>query len=391
MKSLPRGAVSWAFYDFANTIYSAVVVTVYLPLYFTASAGRAAPLGLSATLSMVLSGFLIPPLGRLSDRTGKTKQYLLISTLACVSATAGLSWAPSQPWLLAGFVAANLLFHCSLVFYNSLLPVVAPPERQGFVSGLGTGLGYAGVLLALPLAHAADIAFGRRWVFLVAAALFLAFSLPLAFRVPERAATQPQKIHWRQTLALLADNRPLALFLLGNFFAVDVLNTFILWISVFLKQLFSVSQGVLIQTILALNASAFGFGILLGKLTDRHGARRIYLVSVGSLALVVAGSAAASSFAAAACGIVLLGGLSVAGIWTAGRKAVAELAPPDRIGECFGLYGLTTKVSAVGSATFSLLADAGGYRLAVLSQLLPLLAAYFLVRRTASARVNGTP
>jgi UMF1 family MFS transporter len=393
MKRLFPGALSWALYDFANTIYSAVVVTVYLPLCFTDAAGRASPLGISATASMLLAGVLIPPLGRLSDRTGKTKQYLLVSTAFCVLATAGLSWAGSPRWLLACFIPANLLFHCSLVFYNSLLPVVAPPERQGFLSGLGTGLGYFGVLFALPIAHWTDTSFGRRWVFLAAAVLFLVFALPLAFHVPERRATHSQKIRWRETLAMLAANRPLALFLIGNFFAVDVLNTFILWISVFLKQLFSVPQGLLIQTLLALNLSAFLFGISLGKMTDRRGYKSVFLLSVGALGTVVAVSAAAREFAWAACGIVILGGLSVAGIWTAGRKAVADLAPPDRIGECFGLYGLTTKVSAVGSTAFSLLADAGGYRLAVLSQLVPVLFAWFFISRLPSARrdLNEAP
>lgn len=386
MKRLFRGAVSWALYDFANTIYSAIVVTVYLPLYFTAASGRAAPLGISATLSMLLAGILIPPLGRLTDRTGKTKQYLLVSTVLCVLCTAGLSWAGSHRWLLAGFVAANLLYHCSLVFYNSLLPVVAPPERQGFLSGLGTGLGYFGVLFSLPIAHWTDTAFGRRWVFLVAAILFLVFTLPLALRVPERRATHSQKIRWRETFAMLASNRALALFLAGNFFAADVLNTFILWISVFLKELFSVPQGLLIQTLLALNLSAFLFGIFLGKMTDRRGYKKVFLFSIAALGTVVAASAGTRSFAIAAGAIVLLGGMSIAGIWTAGRKAVADLAPADRVGECFGLYGLTTKVSAVGSTAFSLLADLGGYRLAVLSQLLPVILAFLFISRLPSAR-----
>lgn len=382
---IPSHAYSWAFYDFANTIYSAIVVTIYLPLYVTNLTGKHAPLGMAATLSMVLSGFLIPYLGKLTDRTGNTKSYLLVSTLACVIATATLSFLRSAHSLLIIFILANLLYHCSLVFYNSLLPLVAPPERQGFVSGMGTGLGYLGVLFALPAAHVVDTVWGRPWVFLVAALLFFLFSLPLFLHVPDREVRVPVHLDLKDSLRLLAENRTLLFFLAGNFFLLDVLNAVILWLSVFLKKNFSLSQGLIIQTFLALNFSAFLFGILLGKLTDRIGYKRNLILSAASLAVTILAVALIRSYQAAFFFIILFGGAGAAGAWTAGRKAVAELAPKDRIGEFFGLYGLTTKVSAIGSTTISVLADFFGFRWAVSSQLVSLACAVFFLARLPDA------
>ncbi len=373
--------MSWAFYDFANTIYSAIVVTVYLPLYLNTLTGHNTPLGLAATISMVLSGFIVPPLGSLTDRTGKTKFYLFLSTVLCVLTTASLSFLPTASGLLAAFIAANLLYHSSLVFYNSLLPVVAPPERQGFISGLGTALGYLGVLFALPLAHMADAHWGRKWVFLLAGILFFIFSLPLFAWVPERPPSSGTRIRLKESLKTLCGNPPMLNFLLGNFFLLDVLNALILWLSVFLSKTFSLPQDKLIGTLLALNFSAFIFGIIAGKMTDRLGYKTVLLSSAASLVALLTAAALSHSFAWLRVFILALGGYSAAGIWTAGRKGVLELSPPERIGEFFGLYGFTTKVSAIGSTTLSFFADVFDFRIAVASQLISVALGFFFLSR----------
>jgi UMF1 family MFS transporter len=378
-KGLPRHALAWATYDFANTIYSAVVVTVYLPLYVTHLMGRNAPVGLAATASMIVAGFVTPLLGLWADRTGRAKRYLFASTLLCVLATASLSFLPRVGWMLPAFALANLLFHASLVFYNTLLPCVAPPEKQGFVSGIGTGLGYFGVLLALPVAHMVDSLWGRKWVFLLAASLFLLFSLPLFLRVPDTQATPAGRQSLKAHLKELAGNRNFVRFLAGNFFLVDALNACILWLSVFLAKVYGVTQGVLIQTLLALNFSAFLYGLIFGHVTDRMGSKKALLISLVLLALTLAGLALIPSLAWARVFILIFGGGAAAGIWTAGRKMVIDLAPEERRGEYFGFYGFTTKVSALGSLVVSVLADFFGFRVAVASQLVSLALAFWLL------------
>ncbi len=377
----PPKAFSWAFYDFANTIFSAIVVTVYLPLYMANLTGKNTPLGVAATLSMILSGLVIPSLGALTDRTGKTKLYLFMSTALCVVTTSIISFTHSSAIILILFMAANFLYHASLVFYNSLLPLVAPPEKQGLVSGLGTGLGYLGVLFALPIAHQVDTCYERRWVFLLAGIMFFIFSLPLFIQVPERRVSHPMGNSLRKSLSLLLENKSFLYLLLGNFFLLDVLNAFILWISVLLVKSFSLSQSALIQTILALNASAFLFGILLGKWTDQIGYKKILLVSMAALAAVILVAGLKFPVYWVRFSIILFGGMSAAGIWTAGRKGVAAMAPEERIGEFFGLYGFTTKVSAIGSTAIPLLADHFGFQTAVLSQLASLVCAYLFIRK----------
>jgi UMF1 family MFS transporter len=69
----------------------------------------------------------------------------------------------------------------------------------------------------------------------------------------------------------------------------------------------------------------------------------------------------------------VLGAFGLAGVWTAGRKMIVLLAPPERIGEFFGLYGITVKLSVVGSSVFALIRDAYGSKPAMLAQGIQLL------------------
>jgi MFS-type transporter involved in bile tolerance (Atg22 family) len=75
----------------------------------------------------------------------------------------------------------------------------------------------------------------------------------------------------------------------------------------------------------------------------------------------------------------VFGSLGLAGIWTAGRKALVDLAPRHRLGEYFGLYGITTKLSVFGGWIFTALLDSFTPRIAMASQIaLGVLALCFL-------------
>ena len=146
-----RSTLSWAVYDFASTVYAAIVITAYFPLYLTELTGLNVHLGVATAVAMLLSAAVIPVLGAISDHTGRTKAYLIRTTLACILVLMALSWVKTTAALILAFAISTFFFHTCMVFYNSLLPVVAPPHRQGFISGLGVGVGYLAVVLSLPL------------------------------------------------------------------------------------------------------------------------------------------------------------------------------------------------------------------------------------------------
>ncbi len=381
--SLPL-LLSWSFYDFANTIFSAIVLTAYFPLYFTEKTGSNWQLGAATTGSMLAAGAVLPFLGALADRTGKTKIYLIRATLACILFLFALSFLKNPLLLIFFFAISGFFYHASLVFYNSLLPAVAAPARQGFASGLGTGLGYLGVVFSLPLADWIDKNWGRPFVFSAAGLLFFLFSLPLFVWTPERRVSKPEAFQgrilsqeWKKIFVLirkLPATPALAFFLIGNFFAVDAINATIFWFLVYAREVFRPGQSALVYLLLGVNGSAFLAGCVLGWASDRFGAMRILRFSSLSLIATLGGMALTDHFQWFAALSLTGGAIAIAGIWTSGRKVLVDLSPPEHIGEYFGLYGLTTKISVLSNLIFSIVADDFGFRPALLTLILPALA-----------------
>lgn len=380
-------ALSWCLHDLANTIYSAVVVTVFLPLLTVDRTGLAWPAGLTGTASMIAAAFVVPVLGGLLDRTGRAKAWLVRTYTAYALLAVGMSVAAAMPggiWGVLGlFAAANFLYQASLVLYNSLLPVVAAPANRGLVSGLGVGLGYLGMPLAFGLAYLVVQWAGVGWTFALAGVLVLAFSIPLQVWVPERVVDDPQPIGRgvlrreygavREILREVAGTPRLRWFFLGNFLCVDVLNTAILWTGTYLVKGIGMSEGEMLLTLVVANLSAFVVGCGLGWFTDRLGGKPTYLIAALCLLVALVLLSTTSDPWVVRGALWSFGAAGLGGIWVAGRKLLLDLVPDERAGSFFGLYGLTNKGAAFGMVAFALIRDALGFRMALLFAALPLL------------------
>jgi UMF1 family MFS transporter len=143
-------ALSWAIYDFANTIFSYVVVTRYFTEWIVIDKGQ--PDAVIGVMTMCVSVTLIvalPWFGAVADHTGRHRPLLTVFTLICVVATASLAVVDG---VLPALVIAGLAifaYNNADAQYEPLLAVVAPPETRNRVSGLGAGIGYLGTLGAL--------------------------------------------------------------------------------------------------------------------------------------------------------------------------------------------------------------------------------------------------
>ena len=164
---------AWCMYDWANSAFSASGVAAIIPIYFVflfkeALGEDTSFLGLTFTGSAVWSlgvamstavvALSSPVLGVIADRAALKKTLLGVYAAAgsLFTALAFFSAYTSQPWAWLGgmFILANVGFAGSLVFYNSLLPHVAPRGLLDDVSSRGFGYGYVGggLLLMVHLA-----------------------------------------------------------------------------------------------------------------------------------------------------------------------------------------------------------------------------------------------
>ncbi len=386
---------AWVLYDLANTIYIATVTFVFTP-YAKAELGGLTGHSVTHFLSMVAAALLVPFFGALVDTTSRTRRYLTIGTLLCIAALLGWSFDFGPFWLLACYFAANLTYNIALVFYNSLLTSVAAPERAGRISSIGVGVGYMGTLIVLAITMTAHPS--PRMFFAIAASLFLLLALPCMVLVKDRRPAQPSSVPIRTamrdankrlwlTLRELPKHRPLMWFLAGNFFLVDVLNTAILYFAEFTKSVFDeqASHGIVlfgttftgqegIESFMGiagicLNIIAMVVGILIGNWNDRSPLTVMRVSAVVLFFALIGGAVFGGNNPLAYLGtLVAFGAFGLTGIWSAGRKIIVVLAPPDQIGQYFGLYGITIKLSVFGSVTYGLISDSYGSKPAMLAQ-----------------------
>ena len=167
IKDLPkkqRGIIrAWCMYDWANSAFATSGVAAIFPVYFVfmfkdALGEDAVFLGITFTgssmwtLGVALSTSVValssPVLGVIADRVAIKKTLLWIYTIAgsVFTILAFFSAYTAQPWawMFGMFTLANVGFAGGLVFYNAILPHLAPRELLDDVSSRGFALGYAG-------------------------------------------------------------------------------------------------------------------------------------------------------------------------------------------------------------------------------------------------------
>ncbi|TBX68804.1 MFS transporter [Flavobacterium silvisoli] len=164
-KGHPKLLNAWAFYDWANSVYSLVIASAVFPIFYNALFDKSNPYIVvfghnfknSALISFVTAAAFLcvalfsPLLSGIADYMGNKKIFMrvfnYIGALSCI----GLYFFDLENILLGlTFYFFGLIgFWGSLVFYNSYLPDIAYPEQQDKVSAKGYSLGYVGSVLLL--------------------------------------------------------------------------------------------------------------------------------------------------------------------------------------------------------------------------------------------------
>ena len=356
MMGKKAAVIGWALYDFANTIFSMNVISLYFVLWVTVDKGAE-----DIMYSMVLSGSLFlaailePLLGTVSDIRGKRIPFLVFFTcLACLF-TAVLGMAKSLVFGLLIFTLANLAYQTATVFYNALLGKIAKKEEIGRISGLGVGLGYVGAIIGLVLTRPFVLRYGHQGVFIPTAILFFVFSLPCFFLVKEAAVETKQRLRVRagsvirrikETFSSSREYPGLLRFLLAAFIFLNAVNTVIVFMSVYLKKVAFFSDRELIAIYLASTAMAIVGSLFFGVLTDRLGAKRSLVISLSLwFACLVLGAFACTKMMFWVVGPLI--GIALGSVWTASRALVIKLCPEEKLGEIFGLLGAVGKSAAI--------------------------------------------
>jgi MFS transporter, UMF1 family len=161
---------AWAFYDWANSVYSLVIATAIFPLFyenlfaegqeyidvFGVSMKGTALISFVTAFAFMIVAFISPLLSGIADYTGNKKIFMKIFCYLGASSCIALYWFDLENLYLSlvCYLFGLVGFWGSLVFYNSYLPDIAFPEQQDSVSAKGYSMGYIGsvILLVINLA-----------------------------------------------------------------------------------------------------------------------------------------------------------------------------------------------------------------------------------------------
>ena len=166
VKGSPKLVHAWAFYDWANSVYSLVIASTIFPIFYGAlfrqkDIDAVQFIGFSIQSEALIPyvtafGFLIiavisPLLSGIADYLGNKKSFMkFFCYLGSISCMSLYFFSLDNLWLgLISYLFALIGFWGSLVFYNSYLPDIAPKEQQDRVSAKGYSLGYIGSVILL--------------------------------------------------------------------------------------------------------------------------------------------------------------------------------------------------------------------------------------------------
>jgi UMF1 family MFS transporter len=415
----PRRAVTaWLFFDWAAQPFFTLITTfVFAPFFASAltsdPASGQALWGYATGFAGLCIALLSPLLGGIADRTGPRKPW--IATFgALLVAGSGLLWfaVPGSPLAvpiaLTGFVIATIGAEFATTFNNAMMTRLVPPERLGGLSGTGWAIGYLGGLISLGVTLAllaADPQTGRtpagltpifgldaaaregdRFSGPLTALWFVIFVTPMFLLTPDstrtglslREAAKGGAGRLKATLMELPRLPALGRFLLANMIYQDALVALFAFGGIYAAGVFgwqTIELGIfgIMLTITGTLGAWLG-----GRLDDRIGGKPVVLGAIACLLLACLGilslgretvffvihaapaTAGDGLFASLPervyLGLGLLIGLVAGPLQASSRSLMARLAPPDRVGEFFGLFALSGKVTSFLGPTLVALA-----------------------------------
>jgi MFS family permease len=173
---------------------------VFLPLYLVEVKGASLPVALVIlSLAWVPASLIGPVVGRLSDRVGRRRPFLLIGEAASFPFFLAVTFAPG--WALAGglFIVAELLLAIGAPAYTAYIADVTRSHERGEGYGLLNATSNAGAVIGVVLAGAVTFELGLGALFPFVVAVMVGTLAVVLFVVPEVAITpSPAPRPWRE-------------------------------------------------------------------------------------------------------------------------------------------------------------------------------------------------
>lgn len=423
-KATSKEILGWAMFDFANSSYTTVIVTVVFSVIFPNIIVGDAPQfrrgnlwwAVALSISYALVVVTAPILGAIMDFSASKKKFLFASYLLTVVATMALYFVtPGAIGLgILLVVISNYGFAAGESFCGAFLPDLGEPHELGRVSGFAWGLGYFGgiastaLIITLLGPQTVENFSAQRFVGPLCGLFFLVAAIPTFVLVKERgtASTVPRGSSYvrvgfqrlEDTWRVARTFRDLMSFLASLFFASAGLYIVITFAFIYGAQVIHWGEGTKVMMFVLTNIAAAAGAVIFGVIQDRIGDKLTYnitlLIWIVGVSLIYGtprltgaiNSALGTRFLAehVFLGVGCLCGLALGATQSAGRAIVGVFSPQSKSGEFFGLWGLAGKLAAIaGLLSVGVLQYRVGLQKAIL-----LTSAFFLVAFLLTFFVN---
>lgn len=360
-------------YDWANSAFATTVMAGFFPIFFknfcctdTDAITSTARLGFANSVSGIVVALFAPILGAIADRGSIKKKLLIFFMFMGVLTTSALYLVSKGDWVLALvlYVIAIIGFSGGNIFYDSLLPFVAPEKNVDFVSALGFSLGYlgGGLLFAFNVWMTLrpetfgfnDPGEAVKVSFLSVGIWWFVFSIPIIMFVSE-----PQFEKKKSALKVIAEGlgqlketfrdirhlKTIVLFLVAYWLYMDGVDT-IIRMAVDYGMSIGFDPRDLILALLITQfvgfPAAIGFGFLGGKI----GAKRAIFIAIAVYIFVsIWGAFIQNKIEFYMLAITI--GLVQGGIQALSRSFYTRIIPVDKAAEFFGFYNMIGKFSII--------------------------------------------
>ena len=392
-KKLTHG---WAFYDWANSVYSLVISTAIFPIYYETvtqtESGMVSFLGMqfnntslytyALSFSFLIVAFISPLLSGIADYAGNKKTYMQFFCYLGSISVISLFFFEGIDTLWIGIVfsvLASVGFWGSLVFYNAYLPEVAYSDQQDQVSALGFIYGYIGsvILLIFNLTMVmkpewygiTEPGMAPRISFLTVGVWWMGFAQITFKKLPDGIERQRQKRNYifkgyeelKKVVGELKDQPVMLNFLIAFFLYSVGVQSIILLATIYGKTEIGLSTSSLILTIIVIQLLGIAGAYLFSNLSKKIGN-----ITTLKITIIIWALASLSAYFLEKDDpnvqlkfYVISGfiGLVLGAIQTLSRSTYSKLLPEDTVDPTtyFSFFDVTEKVAIVwGTFIFGL-------------------------------------
>ena len=355
-----KNIFGWIMYDFANSSFTTIIVTVIYSVYFKNVVVNQGELGTAlwgraVSISMLMVALSAPIFGAVADFSRAKKKFLFYNCYLTVIFTALLYFVKAGD-IFTGmlfFIIANFGFNSGNVFYNALLPDIVPREALGKVSGWGWAFGYVGglvsLLLMLPLVH-------NKWItltFPTVAAFFGIFAIPTFIMLKEIRKPSKRTNYFRTALVRIKESannirnfKELIKFIISYLIYNDGIIIVISFAAIYGATRFDMNQKELINYFVIANITSIVGAFIFGYVLDWIGAKKTITITLLIWIVVV--------FWAFKCSSInefyyvgMLAGIAIGSSQSSSRSMLALLTPKEKMAEFFGFYSVTGKIASI--------------------------------------------